>query len=136
MKAMGKRIKDQRQRWGYTLDEIAEKTGVSKSSLSKLENGLLKRPPRHLIDTLADIFDCDPVYLLGYDDSPEVHLTYSAPGKEEVTLVTTGKPIIGEMSMRAALYKAALAVPTENIPVAIELLKSLTIKEGDNNAPK
>lgn len=136
MKAMGSRIREQRQKWEYTLAEVAEKVGVSKGTLSKLENGLLKRPPRHLIDKLANLFDCDPVYLLGYDDSPTVHLTYSAPGKENVTLLVEGKPIIGESGMRAALYKAAISVPTENIPVAIELLKSLTKKEGDSNAPQ
>lgn len=133
MKAMGMRIREQRQRWGYTLEEIAEKVDVSKGTLSKLENGLLKRPPRPLIDKLANIFDCDPVYLLGYDDSPEVHLTYSAPGKEKVTLVAQGKPIIGEAAKRAALYAAALNVLPENLDVAINLLKSLS-KGSENNS--
>jgi len=132
MKVMGAKIREQRQRWGYTLEEVAEKVGVSKGTLSKLENGLLKRPPRPLIDQLANIFDCDPVYLLGYDDSPEVHLTYSAPGKEKVTLIAQGKPIIGEAAKRAALYAAALKVLPQNLDVAIELLKSLS-QEGEEN---
>ena len=135
MKALGERVKEQRLKIGYTLDEVAERVGVSKSSLSKLENGLLKRPPkRPLIDKLANLFDCDPVYLLGYHHTDEVTVTYSAPGKEDVTLLVEGKPIIGEVGLRAKLYKAALAVPTENIDVAIELLKSLANKGGDNNA--
>lgn len=132
MKNMGIRIREQRQRWGYTLEEVSEHVGVSKGTLSKLENGLLKRPPRPLIDKLANVFDCDPVYLLGYDDSPEVHLTYSAPGKENVTLVAQGKPIIGETAKRADLYAAALNVLPQNLDVAIELLKSLSNKQEES----
>lgn len=133
MKAMGKRIRDERQKWDYTLDEVSEKVGVSKSTLSKLENGLLKRPPRPLIDQLAHLFDCDPAYLMGYHPTDNVTLTYSAPGKEDVVLTVDGKPILGEQGLRARLYKAALNVPAENLAVAIELLKSLSAKDGDAN---
>jgi len=125
LKNLGNRIREQRQRWGYTLEEVSDHVGVSKGTLSKLENGLLKRPPRPLIDKLANLFDCDPVYLLGYDDSPEVHLTYSAPGKEEVTLLAQGKPILGESSLRAKLLQEATKVKPENLSAAIEIIKAL-----------
>lgn len=125
MKNLGNRIREQRQRWGYTLEEVSNHVGVSKGTLSKLENGLLKRPPRPLIDKLANLFDCDPVYLLGYDDSPEVHLTYSAPGKEEVTLLAQGKPIIGEESLRVRVLQEASKIRTENLMAAIDIIKSL-----------
>ena len=138
MKAMGNRIKEQRQKLGLTLEEVAERVNrsksvhVSKSTLSKLENGLLKYPHRPLIDELAKIFDCDPICLLGYNNSENVTLTYSAPGQEQVTLLAKGKPIIGEAGLRAKLYKAALDVAPENITVAIELLNSLS-KGGDTD---
>lgn len=133
MKSMGNRIREQRQKWNYTLDEVAEKVSASKSTLSKLENGLLKYPKRPLIDELAKLFDCDPLYLLGYHHSDNVTLTYSAPGKEDVTLLAQGKPIIGEAGLRAKLYKAALDVAPENVEVAIELLRSLA-KGGEADA--
>lgn len=133
MKAMGNRVREQRLKWGYTLDEVAEKVSASKSTLSKLENGLLKYPKRPLIDELAKLYDCDPLYLLGYHHNDNITLTYSAPGKEDVTLLAQGKPIIGEAGLRAKLYKAALEVAPENVEVAIELLRSLT-KGGEPDA--
>ena len=139
MKAMGKRIREQRQKWGYTLEEVATRVNnssstvhVSKSTLSKLENGLIAYPHRPLIDELAKIFDCDPVYLLGYHKTDDVTVTYTAPGKEAVTLKVEGKPIIGESALRAKLYQAALDVAPENVTIAINVLKSLA-KGGDNN---
>ena len=130
---MGNRVREQRLKWGYTLDEVAEKVSASKSTLSKLENGLLKYPKRPLIDELAKLYDCDPLYLLGYHHNDNITLTYSAPGKEDVTLLAQGKPIIGEAGLRAKLYKAALEVAPENVEVAIELLRSLT-KGGEPDA--
>lgn len=135
MKAMGKRIREQREKWGYTLEEVGKHVGVSKSTLSKLENGLLKRPQRTLIDDLAHLFDCDPRFLFGYNHDDEVTLTYSVPGKEDVVLTVEGKPIIGEAGLRAKLYKAALNVSKENLEVAIQVLNSLG-KGADDNAPK
>ena len=82
---------------------------------------------------MAKVFDCDPMYLLGYHKEDNVKLTYSAPGKEDVTLMAQGKPIIGEAGLRAKLYKAALNVSLENVEVAIELLNSLA-KGSDDNA--
>ena len=139
MKNMGKRIKEQRLKWGYTLDEVVDRVNASKnihtskSTLSKLENGLLKKTPRVLVDELAHIYNCDPVYLMGYHESDTVTLTYSAPGKEDVVLQAGGKPIIGATSLRARLLQEATKVPIENIPAAIEVLKSLQYG-GENNA--
>jgi len=133
MLKMGKRIKERRTYFGYTLDELAEKTGISKSTLSKMENGKLKTINRSYIDKLADILDCEASWLMHLEDAPVVQLAYSAPGKETINLTVDSKPIIGEQGLRAKLYRAALGVAPENINVAIELLKSLSIKGGDQN---
>ena len=125
MVEMGKRIRDRRKYWGYTLDEVSEKVGIQKSTLSKLENGKLQRIERSYIDRLAHLFDCDAAYLLGYEDSPTVNLTYSAPGKEDVNMIVNSKPIMGESSLRAKLLQEAVKVKVENLPAAIEVLKAL-----------
>lgn len=125
MKALGERIREQRLKWDYTLEEVSKRVGVSKGTLSKLENGLIVRPHRPLIDKLAHLFDCDPAYLLGYQHGDEVTVTYSSPGKEDVTLLADGRPIIGESSLRAKLLQEAAKIPVENIPAAIEIIKSL-----------
>lgn len=125
MVEMGKRIHDMRKKWGYTLDEVVDHVGIPKSTLSRLENGKLKTINRSYINRLANLFDCDPAYLLGYEDSPVVDLTYSAPGKESVKVTVDAKPIIGESSLRAKLLQEATKVKPENLSAAIEIIKAL-----------
>ena len=125
MVEMGKRIHDMRKKWGYTLDEVVDHVGIPKSTLSRLENGKLKTINRSYINRLANLFDCDPAYLLGYEDSPVVDLTYSAPGKESVKMTVDARPIIGESSLRAKLLQEATKVKPENLLAAIDVLKAM-----------
>lgn len=125
MVEMGRRIHNMRKKWGYTLDEVVEHVGIPKSTLSRLENGKLKTINRSYINRLANLFDCDPAYLLGYDDSPIVDLTYSAPGKESVKMTVDAKPIIGEESLRVRVLQEASKIRTENLAAAIDIIKSL-----------
>lgn len=127
---MGRRIHEKRKYFGYTLEEVAERVDIPKTTLSRLENGKLKTINRGYVDRLAKLFDVDAAYLLGYEDSPTVNLQYSAPGKETINMTVDSKPIIGESAKRAALYAAALDVLPQNLDIAIELLKSLSKKEG------
>lgn len=122
---MGKRVHDLRKKIGYTLDEVSERVNIQKSTLSKLENGKLKTINRSYVDRLAKLFDVDAVYLLGYDDGAPVNLTYRSHGKEDINMVVDTKPIIGESSLRAKLLQEAAKIPVENIPAAIEIIRSL-----------
>jgi len=134
MVQMGKRLHELRKKCGYTLDDVVERVDIPKSTLSRLENGKLKTINRSYIDKLAELYGEDAAYILGYEDSPTVALTYSAPGKEQVNLIVDHAPIIGEAALRAKLYQAAVQVAPENIKIAIEILKSLSAKDGERNA--
>jgi DNA-binding XRE family transcriptional regulator len=135
MRRMGMRIQQKREELGLTQEELGKKLGVSRQTIYKWESGSVQHFDRSYVQKMADLFHCSPAWLMNMESTNAV-VTYEAKGREPVTLSVDESPIIGEVGKRAALYKAALDVPTENIPVAIELLKSLTIKEGDNNAPK
>ena len=128
MKTMGQRIHEKRTEYGWTQEQLGRRLGVKRQAICKWEKGEVADIKRSYIQAMADIFHCDPVWLMGYDDSPEVALTYSAPGKEPVTAIVDKQPIIGnesEMAKRATLYKVALNVKPENLQTAIEILKSL-----------
>lgn len=45
MELLGPKLRRQRRRLGYTLDELAGKTGISKPYLSLIETGRVKSPP-------------------------------------------------------------------------------------------
>lgn len=122
---MGKRLHELRKKWRYTLDEVVERVDIPKSTLSRLENGKLKTINRGYIDRLAHLYDVDAAYILGYEDTPQVNLTYSAQGKETINMIVDHKPIIGESSLRAKLLTEATKVKPENIPAAIEIIRSL-----------
>lgn len=124
MKALGKRIHDKREECKLTQSQLAKKLGVSRQTIYKWENGAVKHIDRPYIATLADIFHCTPEWLMGMDGA-DVMLTYQAEGREPVQLRVNGTPIIGEISLRAKLYNAALKVRPENLQIAIELLQSL-----------
>lgn len=64
------RIKTRRETLGLSLQELSDKTGISKSTLQRYETGAIKGVPilslMHLSDALNSTFD----YLLGFSDAP------------------------------------------------------------------
>jgi len=131
VKTMGKRIQMKREEYGMTQEELGKKLGVSRQTIYKWESGSVQHFDRSYVDKMAKIFQCDPAWLMNMDGSKAL-VTYTAPDREAITLaVDTQPPIIGESAKRAALYAAALAVPYENLDVAIELLKSLARQQEE-----
>lgn len=65
---MAKRIKDLRTSQGMTLEQVAEKVGVGKSTVRKWETGLISNMRRDKIAALADALNTSPMYLMGWSD--------------------------------------------------------------------
>ena len=126
MKTLGQRIHQKRTELGLTQEELGKQLGVKRQAICKWEKGEVTEFKRSYILTMATIFHCDPAWLMGFDKDSNVYLTYNAPGKEPVTAIVDKEPIMGVSSKRSALYRAALNVKTENLDVAIDLLKSLS----------
>ena len=130
MKTMGARIYQKRVENHFTQEEVGNVLGVQKSTVGKWEHGETQAIKRSYIAKMAEMFHCSPAWLYGMEDAPEVTLTYEAPNKEPVkVIVDNHRPVIGESAKRVLLYEAALAIPNENLDIAIELLKSLAKKE-------
>lgn len=125
-KIMGQRIHDKREEYRMTQEEVAERLGVTKQTVSKWEAGKVKNIDRDYIGQMAKWWDCDPDWLMHLDGIKKVTATYEAKGREPVTVTVNNGPIIGPASLRAQLYKVAIDVKPENLEAAIEILKSLT----------
>ena len=125
---MASRIKQKRTEYNMTQEDLANRLGVKRQAVCKWEKSEVADIRRSLIAKMAEIFFCDPVWLMGLDQSSEVRLTYEAQGKEPINVIVDrpSSPVIGESSKRAMLYQAALNVTPENLDVAIKLLKSLS----------
>ena len=54
---VGIHIKRLRQRKGYSINELAEKAGVSKSYLSYIERGIQKNPSLQVLSRISETLD-------------------------------------------------------------------------------
>ena len=123
-KIMGQRIHEKREAAGLSVEELAEKIGVSRQTVYKWEKGIVKNIDRDYIGKMAGLFKCEPEWLMHMENS-RVTVTYSAEGREPVEAIVTKEPIMGVSNKRAQLYKVALEVKPENLQTAIDILKSL-----------
>lgn len=64
---MSDRIKERRMAMGMTQEELGEKLGLQKSAIAKYENGRVENIKRTVIKQMADVLECSPSYLLGFD---------------------------------------------------------------------
>lgn len=61
---LGEKIRAQRKRLKLTLDQLAEKTGSSKSYIWELENRPVVRPSAEKIARIAEVFEVTVEFLL------------------------------------------------------------------------
>lgn len=128
MSVMGDRIRSKRLENGWSMEELGNRLGVHRAAIGKWENGDVCNIKRSSIEKMARLFNCDPVWLMGFEDAGRVTLTYSAPKKEPILthIDQKSKPIIGETALRMKLYQAALNVPAPCLEIAVQLLNSLS----------
>ena len=71
MTIMGLRIKMKREEHHLTMAELGDLLGVQASAVNKWEKGTVSNIKRSTIQKMAEIFECDPVWLMGFEDSVE-----------------------------------------------------------------
>ena len=76
---MGDRIKARRKMVHLTQDEFGELLGVQKSAVAKWENGRVENIKRSTIQRMAQILECSPTYLLGFDEDNADSIQLTAP---------------------------------------------------------
>ena len=69
MSTLNDRIKEMRKKNGLTLLEVAEYLGVQEATVQRYESGAIKNMKHETICKLADLFGCDPRYLVGWSES-------------------------------------------------------------------
>ena len=65
-----KRIKERRLALGMSYQDIADATGLSKSTIQRYETGAIRKVPINQIEDLARALHVTPAYLMGWEDSP------------------------------------------------------------------
>lgn len=67
MNDMGNRIRQKRLEQQMTMEQLATALGVKASAINKYEKGIVENIKRSTIQEMAKIFDCDPAWLMGFD---------------------------------------------------------------------
>lgn len=65
----GKRIKELREKYEMTQEQLAQKLETTKQTIFKYENGIVTNIPSDKIEKMASIFRVSPSYILGWDDT-------------------------------------------------------------------
>ena len=65
-----KRIRDRRIEFGMSYQDVADATGLSKSTIQRYETGAIRKVPINQIEDLARALHVTPSYLMGWDDNP------------------------------------------------------------------
>lgn len=71
---VGKRLKEARERNKITLEEAGKKVDVHKSTVLRWENGETEKIKLPILETLADYYNVNPVWLAGFDVPMERNL--------------------------------------------------------------
>lgn len=66
------RIKQRRSELGYTLLYVADKLNVKEATMQRYESGAIKNIKHDTIVELSKILRCNPAYLMGWVDSPNM----------------------------------------------------------------
>ena len=72
MTVLNERIRKMRIKKGLTLLEVAEHLGVREATAQRYESGNIKNIGHESICKLAELFNCNPAYLMGWVDEPSV----------------------------------------------------------------
>lgn len=67
MNDIGYRIKQRRKELKISADTVAEKLGVSRSTVFRYEKGDIEKVPTTILDKLAKILHTTPAYLIGWE---------------------------------------------------------------------
>lgn len=86
MSTLNDRIKEMRKRKGLTLLEVAEYLGVQEATVQRYESGNIKNLKHETICKLADLFGCDPQYLVGWSKSEPRNYSSTITDEEKMLL--------------------------------------------------
>ena len=120
---VGERIAERRKQLNMTQEELARKLGYkSKSSINKIEKEWANVPLSRL-SKVAAALDCDPQYLMGWDDEQQESppaLVNNDPELTEILERTRDDP---HLRMLFSVTKDATAEDIEKAIKIIQMLK-------------
>ncbi|MBU5439457.1 helix-turn-helix domain-containing protein [Tissierella sp. MSJ-40] len=106
MSSLGNSIKELRQRYGMTIKELSDKSGVGQSTISEIETGKAKNPKSETLSKLASVLNVtiDELMADKWDDQ------YNENGKlsEQIKRIESLEFLTPEDALKFILEQPAL----------------------------
>lgn len=67
---LNKNIKKRRLKLGLTLQQVGDAVGVTRATIQRYESGNIENIDTKMIMKLADVLQCTPVDLMGWETPP------------------------------------------------------------------
>lgn len=96
-------IRQLRTKMGLTLADVAKYLGVQEATVQRYESGKIKHIKYDTVCRLAELFDCDPAYILGWE-SEDVELLRKFDNIFPIETVRV--PFLGEIACGEPIYAA------------------------------
>ena len=97
---MNRRIKERRLALNLTQEELAQRLGLQKSAIAKYESGRVENIKRSVLAKMAEVLECSPTYLMGWDDEQP-----SAPSYSNIfPLQRTRIPFLGQIACGEPIF--------------------------------
>ena len=113
MPEINERIREMRKRRNLTLLDVAEYLGVKEATAQRYESGNIKNIKHETICKLAELFNCDPRYLMGWGGD--------SPGTYNSTI--TNSSVVNGNNSTTLILPAGKDAPIELTDQAVELLR-------------
>lgn len=109
---MAQKIKTLRLELGLTLEQVAQKVGVGKSTVRKWETGMIANMKRDKISALADALHTTPAYLMGWEEPVEELKIDNIFKIEKRSIPLLGNVACGEPIFASESFDAYVTVGT------------------------
>lgn len=121
-KLMGARIKNARQLRQVTLDQVAARIGVNKSTVQRYENGLIRSPKVPVIQSIANALEVNYLWLTGESSDIE-----PVSGDDEITRYLS---LLESRPELRSLLKTAKDANVEQVQAVVDFLTAFRSGHG------
>lgn len=109
---IGQRIETRRTALGLTLDDVALRVGVAKSTIQRYEKGRIEKLKMPVIDAIAAALDADPAWICGKTETVGRYRQSAAPQVVRI-------PVLGLVPAGIPIEAIEDIVDWEEIPAAM-----------------
>lgn len=129
------RIKKRRTDLNISYQELANKTGLSKSTLQRYETGSIKNMPIDKLEVIASALDISPAYLMGWEEEKKETnpINEHEEEKDIEKIIDELMEQQGLMLCGKPMSKNSLMLLRNSIRSTLELAKSMNEEKEKNN---